>query len=146
MVDTNVLVYGTVAGNPWHAGVRQWLAEQQAEGTALCASPQIAREYLVALTRGEIFARSFTSSEALDAFVALRPSLEMLTETEAVFERLLALVRRYGVRGKAVHDANIVATMHAHGVQRLATYDQSDFTRYTEITLETLPPPASAWT
>ena len=143
MVDTNVLIYSTVAGNPWHAAVRQWLVERQADGTVLCASPQVAREYLVALTRGEIFARSFTPQEALDAFATLRPSLEILIETEAAFERLLVLARRYSVRGKAVHDANIVATMQAHGVERLATYNEGDFARYTEITLEKLPPPDS---
>ena len=139
MIDTNVLVYSTVAGNPWHKATREWLAERQKEGIALCISQQIVREYLVILTRGEVFAKFFTPQEALGAFAAVRPSLEILTETEAAFEKLLEVVERYSVQGKTVHDA--IATMLAHNVKRLATYNQSDFKRYDEITLETLPPP-----
>ena len=29
MIDTNVLIYSTVSGNPWHANARQWLAGLQ---------------------------------------------------------------------------------------------------------------------
>lgn len=139
MVDTNVLIYSTVAGNPWHEASRQWLFDRMSEGTELCVSPQILREYLVVLTRGEVFERAFTPEEALDVVAALRPSLDVLLETESVFEQLQRLVRRYEVRGTPIHDANVVATMLAHGVKRLATYNQGDFQRYEEIVLESLP-------
>ena len=99
------------------------------------------REFLVVLTRGEVFSHRFTPTEALNTFAALRPSLVVLQETDDAFERLLALVGTYDVKGKAIHDAQVVATMLAHGVTPLATYNQSDFTRYTEITLESPPPP-----
>jgi predicted nucleic acid-binding protein len=39
MVDTNVLVYGTVAGNPWHEQARHWLMTLHTRGTVLCVSP-----------------------------------------------------------------------------------------------------------
>ena len=45
------------------------------------------------------------------------------------------LVRRYQVRGKRIHDANIVATMMTHGVSRLATYNVKDFD-FREVILE----------
>ncbi len=40
---------------------------------------------------------------------------------------------------KSIHDANIVAVMLTHGVRRLATYNQADFQRFDEITLEAVP-------
>ena len=47
-----------------------------------------------------------------------------------------ALCREVPAAGKQVHDANIVATMQAHGERRLLTFNGSDFRRYGEhITL-----------
>jgi predicted nucleic acid-binding protein len=44
------------------------------------------------------------------------------------------------VRGKQVHDCNIVATMRAHGVRRLATRNSGDFERYgTLIDIDAVP-------
>ena len=46
-------------------------------------------------------------------------------------ETLAALCREIPVGGKQVHDANIVATMLAHGERRLLTFNIRDFRRYT---------------
>ena len=35
--------------------------------------------------------------------------------------------------GKQVHDANIVATMIAHGETRLLTFNESDFRRFGSL-------------
>ena len=51
MVDTNVLIYITVNHNPWYHVARQWLEGLFYKGLELCISSQIAREYLVVLTR-----------------------------------------------------------------------------------------------
>lgn len=46
---------------------------------------------------------------------------------------------RFGVRGKKVHDANVVATMAVRGIQRLATFNSADFRRYEAVvTLEAM--------
>jgi hypothetical protein len=47
-------------------------------------------------------------------------------ENEAVLTELLELVRRHGGKGKQVHDANIVATVRANGLKRLATLNVTD--------------------
>lgn len=56
----------------------------------------------------------------------------VLEETERVLMELLALVRERQVRGKQVHDANIVAAMRANGIARLATLNLDDFDRYED--------------
>jgi len=138
MVDTNVLVHSTVRSSPWHQEARQWLASLFSKGFELCIIPQIVREYLVVLTRGDIFEQRFTPDEVLDELEAILPTFSLLDENEETVSYLRNLVRRYQVRGKSVHDANIVATMLTHGITRLVTYNSSDFRRYQEITLESI--------
>jgi predicted nucleic acid-binding protein len=121
VVDTNVLVYSTVAGNAWHLPARQWLSGLQKAGVRLCLTTQILREYLVVLTRGAIFERTFSTDQVLAQVEAFLPAFAILDEPVAASESLQTLVRRYGVRGKQVHDANMVAVMLAHGIRRLAT-------------------------
>ena len=45
----------------------------------------------------------------------------------------MALTRRFDFGGKQVHDANIVATMLAHGETRLLTFNQADFRRFAGL-------------
>jgi predicted nucleic acid-binding protein len=46
---------------------------------------------------------------------------------------LIALLLSISVGGKQVHDANIVATMQAHGLRRLLTYNTADFARFAHL-------------
>jgi predicted nucleic acid-binding protein len=138
MIDTNILVYSTVSGNPWHEESRNWLTTLRNQGIMLCATPQILREYMVVLTRGLIFERQFTVDEVLEAVNGILPWLRVLDETDKAAGSLRDLIRRYQIRGKHVHDANIVAVMLAHGVTRLATFNRVDFDGFREIVLEPL--------
>ena len=45
-------------------------------------------------------------------------------------ESLVGLCREIPAGGRQIHDANIVATMLAHGERRLLTFNVSDFRRY----------------
>lgn len=59
-----------------------------------------------------------------------------MADSPGVAVNLVALVRRYDVIGKQVHDTNIVATMLTHGVSRLLTHNVADFVRFNqEITI-----------
>jgi len=139
VVDTNLLVYSTVSGNPWFEESHRWLTALQEQEILLCVTTQILREYLVVLTRGNVFETNFTVEEAVSELEALLPSVIVLEETTDSARRLRDIVRRYQVRGKQIHDANIVATMLNFGVTRLATFNRADFERYKEISLETPP-------
>ena len=57
----------------------------------------------------------------------------MADETPAVTAYLLALMEPYAISGKQVHDANLVATMQAHGVRCLLTRNEKDFQRFADI-------------
>jgi predicted nucleic acid-binding protein len=85
------------------------------------------------LVAASVEGRTFGVDEALEVLGGWTASCDLLDDSGAVLPELLALVRRFGVRGKQVHDANIVATMRAHGVARLATLNWSDFRRFEEL-------------
>jgi predicted nucleic acid-binding protein len=139
VIDTNVLIYSTVAECPWHCEAREWLATLQIQGWELCVTTQILREYLVILTRGTVFEVQFTTEQALQEVEAILPTITVLDESELAAVKLRDLVRRYNIRGRSIHDANVVAVMITHGLERLVTYNPDDFQRYREITLETRP-------
>jgi predicted nucleic acid-binding protein len=56
----------------------------------------------------------------VEAHPSHQTAAALLERTVTVLDGLLDLVARRGVRGRQVHDANIVATMVAHRVTRLA--------------------------
>jgi predicted nucleic acid-binding protein len=54
----------------------------------------------------------------------------VLEDGPEVAARLVELCRTVRLAGRQVHDANIVATMLAHGEDRLLTMNRSDFRRF----------------
>jgi predicted nucleic acid-binding protein len=98
MVDTNVLVYSTVSGNDWHQEARLWLSTLQETGVRLCITPQVLREYLVVLTRGSIFEKSFSVDQVPAQVRAFLPAFTLLDETKAVANWLHDLVGQQSKR------------------------------------------------
>lgn len=137
MIDTNVLIYSTVEGNPWYEEARRWLNDIQSDGTSLYITTQIYREYRCCphTRRGlqvNIHARRGTRYPQCPEFLS---DGARRVETDIFRD----LVQRYQVKGKSFHDASIVAVMLNQSLRRLATYNRNDFKRYREITLEPLP-------
>ena len=62
----------------------------------------------------------------------LRSTFEILEDGERVTNVLVALFREFPIAGKQIHDANIAATMLAHGERRLLTFNVKDFRRFGE--------------
>jgi predicted nucleic acid-binding protein len=83
----------------------------------------VARAGTVALTRAEATA---------DA-AAFGRRFSVLEDGPPVWDKLMDLSRRYSFGGRQVHDANVVATMLAHGERRLLTFNEADFRRFTPL-------------
>jgi predicted nucleic acid-binding protein len=117
------------------------LGRLEADGCTLWISQQVMREYLAVVTRPQATSRPLPVAAAIADVRRFRASFAMASDNPAVLERLLELLAAHPSAGKQVHDANIVATMQAHDVQRLLTYNTSDFLRFAGIIdLESLPP------
>jgi|SRR5579884_502840 len=133
LVDTNVLIYHQIARSPLHAPARQQLGDLSAAGHALWVSRQILREYLAAMSRPG----TVTPPPPMTALIAdvrtFQARFFIAEDGPAVTIHLLSLLTSIPCAGKQIHDANIVATMLAHGIPRLLTHNVADFSRFAGI-------------
>ncbi len=95
-------------------------------------SRQVLREYLATVTRPQSWSAAISMNDALDHVAQLEDGFDILEDGPSVTNTLATLCRDVPVAGKQVHDANIVATMLAHGERRLLTFNAGDFRRYGE--------------
>lgn len=136
LVDTNVFVRLLNRDDPLYQQARNAIDRAIEEGYRLCITPQIVVEFWNVATRP----RS-ANGLGLDVMRAAREVFHLLDmfetlygdDTAVVLAFWLALVIQYGVQGKQVHDARLVATMLAHGVQHLLTFNTQDFARYAPL-------------
>jgi predicted nucleic acid-binding protein len=131
-VDTNVLVYATAIGAPFHTQARTALARIGSKGP-LAVSRQVLREYLSVTTRPQPWAKALTLADATDDTDTFRRRFTVLEDGPPVWDQLMTISRRFSFGGRQVHDANIVATMLAHGETQLLTFNVTDFQRFASV-------------
>ena len=139
-VDTNVLLTATDESRLLHSEALKLLAGAASRDKRLATSGQVVREYLVVATRP--IENNGLGLSAADAEVNVNEflrGLELFDETEAVSMRLRQLATTHNLRGKRLHDANIVATMAVHGIHTLLTQNGTDFAPFNEIAIVAIP-------
>lgn len=120
------------------------MARLKREGVRRWVSRQILREYLAVTTRPHGAAAPLPIDAAVKDVRWFAQLFEVADEDAEVTGRLLDLLRTYPTGGVQVHDVNIVATMLANGVGRLATFNAADFARFAGlVAIEPLGPPLS---
>ncbi len=129
-IDANVLVKSRILRAPDHDIARARLEHALQSPEPVRISRQVVREYLSVVTRPQTQPIAITREDALDDVNRLISSFEVLEDGPVVTESLIALCREVSVGGRQIHDANIVATMLAHGERRLLTFNTADFRRY----------------
>jgi predicted nucleic acid-binding protein len=130
-VDTNVLVFANVAESPQHKAATSRLAALYEDGSHLCISTQVIREYLVTLSRPTSFKHPPSMKTLIQMIQRFFLSFRVLDETTATSRILLDLLDKVPVLGKQIHDANIVATMKTHDIHYLLTDNTVDFKRFS---------------
>ena len=130
-VDTNVLVIARALNAPDRQLALDVLARTR-RTEPLRISRQVVREYLAVVTRPQVWGAPLPMSEALLDVARFSASFEVLEDGPPVMVMFATLCGEVPVSGKQVHDANIVATMLAHGERRLVTFNAKDFQRYGE--------------
>lgn len=136
-VDTNVLVYASRPGASQHGAARFTLARLRLEANPLWISRQVLREYLAAATRPQPSGSALPMAAAVTDVRRFLLAFNLAEDTDDVLDRLLQLLATHPGAGKQVHDATLVATMLAHGITRLLTFNGADFRRFGAlITLE----------
>jgi predicted nucleic acid-binding protein len=129
-IDTNVLVYANRTGSPHHPDAVELLARAEAHGTRLWISGQVIREYLSVVTRSQGVFVALPMARALERARFFAQRFWMAEDGRSVRATLLSLLASHPIAGRQVHDANLVATMLAHGITHLLTFNTADFRRF----------------
>jgi len=133
-IDTYVLVYAKLAATPLHVlAIQRLTTLQTLPNLTLWISRQILREYLATMTGPGIVVPGVPGVALVNDVRDCARRFHVADENRAVTDKLLALIEQKGVSGKQIHDANIVATMHAHGIDQLLTHNVADFARYSGL-------------
>ena len=132
-IDTNILLNAAFSQRENHIVCRQELEKLTSQEGAeeLWINGQVIREFLRVATNLESEGKKLDISGIryhLNRYLAL---CHVVDETMAVRMNLLRLWHELNIRGNAIHDANIVATMLAAEIPALLSLD-ADFSRYTK--------------
>ena len=142
LVDTNVLcrLCNSVKPTPSDAlAARHALETLRSRSHVLAIAPQNLYEFWATATRST--GRPPQGANGLgmtplraDQWIAyfLRV-FRLLNETDAVLPAWRTLVHTYGVAGYKSHDVRLVATMQAHNITNLLTFNVADFKRIRGI-------------
>jgi predicted nucleic acid-binding protein len=131
-LDTNVLLRGVISTFPLHQEAKALIFEQRQNNVELWISRQVIREFLVQVTRPQPFVEPLRIEEVEAHLISFPTLFHIADENAEVTNHLLALLKQYPTGGKQVHDANIVATMLAYGIDTLLTQNISDMARFVD--------------
>lgn len=129
-VDTNVLIQAAITTAPLHGAAVARLAALGGTGAELWISRQVLREYLAVLSRPQAYTVALPPAELVADVTRFQAHFRVAEDGPAVTGHLSNLIQTIPLGGKQVHDANIVATMQAHGLRRLLTHNTTDFARF----------------
>jgi predicted nucleic acid-binding protein len=135
--DTNILIYLANEDSPFHLEVAKTFKEI-ARKSELWISRQVLREYAVVMTRHGIVEKPLSSKEIVSDMEKWGSLFQVADETEEVTNILVELIKTYNIKGKSIHDANIIAVMTANSIQTLFTLNIKDFKKFKKIQLITM--------
>ncbi len=136
LFDTNILLRMAQAGHSHHQISIDASAIIYRRGDTPCLVPQVLYEFWVVVTRP--LAQNglgWSALEAASELARLRSLFTLLPDSPSIFGEWERLVTSYQVIGKNAHDTRLVAAMLIHGISHLLTFNLSDFTRFSGITL-----------
>ena len=81
-----------------------------------------------------------TIFETEQLLLGLEKFFRVLPDSPDVYPEWKRLVVKYDVAGVQVHDARLAASMIAHNVKHILTFNVTDFQRYTDEGIEVVNP------
>ena len=143
LVDTNVLLRFSRLRNPLYQISRNAVHKLEADGHQLQTTLQNFAEFWNVSTRPtERNGFGRTPVETDELLQDLEKAFSLLSDSADVYREWRRLVAKYKVLGVQVHDARLVASMIAHNVTRILTFNVTDFERYTDEGIEVVNPAA----
>jgi predicted nucleic acid-binding protein len=132
LVDTGILLRAFVPADPDCGTIRSALHQLRRENEDLVTTFQNVAEFWNVSTRPATARGGYgVPVKMVKARVQFIERLgRRVIENDDVYREWKRLVARYDVKGVAVHDARLVATMLVHGIGRVLTGNDRDFRRY----------------
>ena len=128
LVDTNVLLEASDEGRPLHARALELFEYAPEDGLDLFIGTQVVREYLVVATRPiENNGLGMDVADAIGNIRAFEKRASMVAETLQAGRTFVEWATRYQMRGKRLHDLQILATAVMAGMDALVTANERDF-------------------
>lgn len=131
-VDTNILLRAVFSQMKQHTEVDALVKQTVRNGAELWINGQVIREFMVQATHPRTLVEPLTIQQVVQEIEAVKPLFQVADETAAVREKLLELLREYPIKGKQVHDANLVATMLVYEIDTLLTLNLADLKRFED--------------
>lgn len=141
LLDTNVLIYALDPVWPNHTTSRSLVERARRAGSGLCVASQVLAEFYAVTTTPKRVHVPRRPSEVL-AFLREMltwPGLTCLPTPPDIESRWIDLAARRPMSGSRVFDIILAATMIAHGVRIIYTYNDAHFSGIEEI--QALQPP-----
>jgi predicted nucleic acid-binding protein len=133
LIDTNILLRALQPHSPHCASAERAVAALRIRNEALHVAAQNLVEFWAVATRPERDnGLGMSIQAATRELTALKRLFSLLPEVP-IFDEWERLVAAYKVAGKNTHDARLVASMRAHGIARILTFNVQDFARCEEI-------------
>jgi predicted nucleic acid-binding protein len=134
LLDTNVLLRWIQPNSPDYQVVAAALEALVRQPAVLCYTSQNLAEFWNTCTRSvERNGYGLSPAETDRRTGLIEAQLRLLPDNVAVHQEWRRLVVVHCVSGVQVHDARLVAAMRVHGVKRILTFNDKDFSRYKDI-------------
>lgn len=130
LLDSNILVRLANVADPQYKIATEAVVELHRRHEQVYVTPQVLIEFRNVATRpvaqnGLGLSPSKADAKA-DGFEA---AFSLLLDTADIYTTWKLIVRAFGIIGKQVHDARLVAVCNAHAVTHLLTFNTADFAR-----------------
>lgn len=135
-VDTNVLLASADGSRGAHEDSLRFLEKAVSGEYRLFTCGQVFREYLVVSTRPvDENGMGLSPDESYENIQTFRKMIQTLDESSDTITELITLMKKYDLKGKRIHDANLVAVMRTYGLNHLKTWNPKDFRSFPELVL-----------
>jgi predicted nucleic acid-binding protein len=130
LIDTSILSRLANATDTQHGLATHAVLELHRRGEVLNVTAQVFVEFRNVATRPvAVNGLGLSSAEAEALAATFEARFPLLAETPDIYPAWKALVSAFGVIGKQVHDARLVAVCHVHGLTHLLTFNVAHFNR-----------------
>jgi len=134
LVDSNVLLRWVKPDHNDYPAIQSAIENILRRDGVLCYTSQNVAEFWNACTRpAERNGYGISPKETDRRAGYFEERLRLLPDSLMVHQIWRRLLVKYDISGVQVHDAHLVAAMLAHGVNRILTFNNKDFSRYADI-------------